>query len=415
MRVILGFLLFSCLFLVTNAASSLEITAKHNPGISGLISPSIIINASGKILAGDLNKISEIIANVQDPNVETIHFNWNSGGGDLLEGVRIGEYISKLPYRNTYSNVSSNKEGQSAICASACVFSYLGSKYRSLSSQARIGVHKFYSTNDSLSSKDALSSAQSLSGLIVSYLQDRQVDIRFFDDILSAEGEQIYWVPRPRLIEMNVVNDGLLGNTVGYKNVNGNLSLRVEQSAAVGENVLSLMCGNKGLIGVAFLMEPPNAHPTKFALTIGGSEFMVDDASIVSRDDFITVVAVSISPAAVSSMKYHSSIGAYYYSGAGMFYGFQGEVSDPKIAEMASSCTTTQEPTFSRGVDTDITGGDLTSKGHKGVSLEECEAICLQTRSCVGISYVHDKQWCWPKNLSGKPQYRSGVISSIRN
>ena len=69
---------------------------------------------------------------------------------------------------------------------------------------------------------------------------------------------------------------------------------------------------------------------------------------------------------------------------------------------------------FKRLTGVDLFGDDLTSKGFKGISLAECEAICSEDSSCKAYSFIEDKQWCFPKHGSGNKQENAGVISGIR-
>jgi len=75
----------------------------------------------------------------------------------------------------------------------------------------------------------------------------------------------------------------------------------------------------------------------------------------------------------------------------------------------------TEPDTFNRLVGVDLFGDDLTSNGVKGISLGECEEICLSDNSCRAYSFVEGKQWCFPKGGIGKRQNNTGVISGIKS
>jgi len=59
----------------------------------------------------------------------------------------------------------------------------------------------------------------------------------------------------------------------------------------------------------------------------------------------------------------------------------------------------------------DILGHDLTESGIKGISLTECEALCIKNDNCSAFSYVKRKQWCWPKYGSGATASKAGIVS----
>lgn len=386
---------------------------------------SINIDMAGDIEEGDTERLIIELAKYDMTQTDIIRFYLESPGGSLVEGLELGWFISSIADVDTYSLIGrSGQSGAKAICASACVYAFLGAEFRSMHDQARLGVHKFYTSEDGVTTELALSAAQSLSGEIIAFLMSRNIDVSFFDDILRAEGGEIYWVPRTRLQEVRAINDGLSGVGVSYENSNGALALLIEQNASVGANALRLTCID-GLVGIAFLMEPPDAFPTEFFVSIGGEEYFPEDTEILARSDYITTVGFAFGEELTRLLAQRGSLGAGYYTGPYAFYGFRGEVSDPKIAEMAQSCPAPQPASarpeapntsasaFIRGVDVDIAGGDLTRDGIRGISMDRCEEICLSTDGCVGVSYVPASQWCWPKSRSGYPEPRQGVISSV--
>ena len=74
----------------------------------------------------------------------------------------------------------------------------------------------------------------------------------------------------------------------------------------------------------------------------------------------------------------------------------------------------TEPDTFNRLVGVDLFGDDLTSNGVKGISLAECETLCLNDNSCKAYSFVNDKQWCFPKHGVGEAQDNVKVSSGTR-
>ena len=74
----------------------------------------------------------------------------------------------------------------------------------------------------------------------------------------------------------------------------------------------------------------------------------------------------------------------------------------------------TEPDTFNRRVGVDLFGDDLTSNGVKGISLAECETLCLNDNSCKAYSFVNDKQWCFPKHGVGEAQDNVKVSSGTR-
>lgn len=42
----------------------------------------------------------------------------------------------------------------------------------------------------------------------------------------------------------------------------------------------------------------------------------------------------------------------------------------------------------------DFLGGDMTGEGIRGVSFDECQAICLNEPTCVAGTWVERNAWC---------------------
>lgn len=86
---------------------------------------------------------------------------------------------------------------------------------------------------------------------------------------------------------------------------------------------------------------------------------------------------------------------------------------NPKLARLPGTRSATRS--FTTFSNTDFLGRDLTEKGHRGVSLAGCEAICASDDRCQGYSYVHAKNWCWPKYGIGAISRSSGTTSGQKN
>lgn len=66
-----------------------------------------------------------------------------------------------------------------------------------------------------------------------------------------------------------------------------------------------------------------------------------------------------------------------------------------------------------RYVDVDFFGADISPKGVRDVSLQDCANLCAANSACAAYSYVVATRWCWPKyqvtNISYAPGTHSGV------
>ncbi|MGP9819336.1 hypothetical protein ACTZWW_04920 [Salinarimonas sp. NSM] len=105
----------------------------------------------------------------------------NSGGGNLVAGLRLGELIRKYGFWTAVG--ASVRDGVSSfgheivpgVCASACAYAFLGGVSRS-AEPGEVGVHQFYDgaalTNPTEKAFDAydLSSQQIMTGVILEYV-----------------------------------------------------------------------------------------------------------------------------------------------------------------------------------------------------------------------------------------------------
>ena len=58
----------------------------------------------------------------------------------------------------------------------------------------------------------------------------------------------------------------------------------------------------------------------------------------------------------------------------------------------------------------DYEGGDL-DDGQRGVSVDQCLALCSTNPRCVGFAYVRAKNWCWQKAQLMRPTVKPDVVS----
>lgn len=401
------------------AASAMEISSSYHEGTQ-FMHPILTISMSGEIVHGDATALKAELLQYEGRPLTEISFEFDSPGGSLMEGIRIGQLIAAQPEKTT-SRIAG---GGSPICASACVYAYIGADFRFIEEGAAVGVHQFYTQNE-LASQDALAMGQELSSVILSYLVSRGVKTEFLEDIVSARGDSMVWVAHQRLAELGVVSQGVRGQSVEYVNYEGEISLRIEQDALVGKNKIVIGCGNEGPYGIAFLQEPPIPFEGRFMVYAGGYDHLIHDFAYIEHGNGETVAGFKITPQVAAEIAGASAIGGRVYDmDKGIFYGFAGEVVDPKIRDMVDGCMRrffrssppppVPPPRMTRQNGLDLRGADLLANGIRGISLDECERQCLAASDCAALSYVIDMQWCWPKGYGGTPVQAAGVISSVR-
>jgi hypothetical protein len=402
------------LFLMPNGAVAMQVSSEYL-NLRPLSGAAVHITMIGEIETGDADKVAaEVAKYVGDPDLRYL-FLFNSPGGNLAEGLRLGEYIASLGELTT-SQVGTMLTPD-AICASACVYAFLGANYRELGG-GRIGVHRFYGGEDYLNGAEALDLSQTISAAIASYLRSRRVDPAFFDDIVATPPNQINWVSEERLIEVGALTHGVADETVEYVNRNGKLALHIAQNAQVGNSTLTLSCGEMGLVGVSTLTEPELAAVGRTVIVVGETEYTAINAQVVAKDGYLVTSSFFIPPSAAKAMLEESNVGVrIIFPREDIFFGFLGTVSDPKISETVLNCSTqaSQSYPMQRLADYDIEGGDFEDKGVRGISLDDCEQLCMALPACKAVSYVVSRSWCWPKGTGGTVKNRAGITSSIKD
>jgi hypothetical protein len=123
------------------------------------------IYASGAI---DENSSGEFLDFIKSNKIEAAKVYFNSPGGSLLGGLRLGQTIRDLGF-DTEIGSQGDTYGHNALsmCASACVYSFAGGVSRFFGVNAKLGVHQFYSGTGAVGSAEQ---GQIVSGVIVSYL-----------------------------------------------------------------------------------------------------------------------------------------------------------------------------------------------------------------------------------------------------
>ncbi len=59
--------------------------------------PTLHITARGEIHSGDTEKLNALLSEADTSEVRDVLFLFDSPGGSLMEGIRMGEYISDIP------------------------------------------------------------------------------------------------------------------------------------------------------------------------------------------------------------------------------------------------------------------------------------------------------------------------------
>jgi len=393
-------------------ASALEISYNLRD-LRPVFSMTLELVLSGPIVAGDGERLSAILADFHDSALREISITLDSPGGSLVEGLAIAGILADRP-----EIVSASV---SATCASACVLAYLGGHLRYQKEGGRIGVHQFADASGEIDAGVAINVAQRLSSEIIALLTRQRVSTALFTAMAGTAPHDIHWIGEDALKDWRVVTGPVFDERMEYKNINGAVALHMVHESLFGTNQMTLMCGY-GLVAFAVLEEPEIAAVGEAMVVVDGIEHAIMDLDVVSRQNHRSRILFSIPDSTALQLRDAKTVGVRIYLPSGdMFYGFEQTIRDPKISEMVNSCVKTVPPPpldmggiMRRIPAIDISGNDLTQKGVRDVSFENCQQICLADKKCQAVSYIIDRRWCWPKARANGQIFAPGIISAVR-
>lgn len=172
----------------------------------------------------------------------TVYF--NSFGGDLLAGIKIGKIIREYQFNTSIGKVDKTstlgvKEGE---CYSSCVFAFSGGKYRYMNDKDVIGVHRFY--RDYAKETD-LEEAQVVSAVIINFLREMEIDLSLFDRMALTSKNMVNIISKDEALRLKLVNNGFLPTAWTLENVDGVVYLRGYRETHNGEGKLIFVCDSE--------------------------------------------------------------------------------------------------------------------------------------------------------------------------
>lgn len=402
--------LFSLLMALPASALTIEVEVRD---LRPIVPLGLTVTLTGPIVDGDADRLRVVLAEHDDPGMRDILVLLDSPGGSLVEGLAIAEIFGSR--REIVSAQVGTTDRPSAECASACVIAYLGADLRYLAENGKIGVHQFADPSGTVDAELGIDIAQRLASEIVSLLDRQRVDTELFEQMSNTPADRITWVSEDRLRRWRVVTGAVFDERMEYRNLNGKVALHMFHESLYGTNEMTLFCGD-GLIAFAILDEPELAMLDWFSLVIDGMDNRITDYELLNRDNARTRVFLKIPDPLALRLRDARTIGARVHTpGGNVFWGFEQTIRDERVREITESCVSNATPpTMQILPETDILGHDLTLSGRRGISFEQCQAICLADSNCQAVSYVTAKRWCWPKDRAGDREPATGVISALR-
>ncbi len=200
-------LLALALWLLPAAAGAMEFRVVTQP--NGLR----VLMAQGQIVAGDADRLRAVLR--QNPAIDEVWL--HSGGGSGQQGEAMGRLLRE---RGLATRVP-----RGSRCASACADMFLGGMIRMVDADDAYGVHMFtFSRNDRLreaaraqiqqqgaeGAGEVMRGVEQASARVMAtwqrYVLEMGVSPRFVDVATQTSADEIRWLTRRELSQLNVIN-----------------------------------------------------------------------------------------------------------------------------------------------------------------------------------------------------------------
>ncbi len=189
------------------------------------------IVARGEITAQTPDVFQDFLENAGAdgmPNYEGNQIVLNSPGGNLSAGMKLGRMIRENDLFSFVGNPKPDERGAwlsedsnryeyptAGTCASACAYAFIGGTRRHLIGDSKLGFHRFYVGPDAattIKAEEALSTAQQISGQLISYLVEMDVDARVFTNASREGSRSMFWATQQQARELGLVTDSGYGD-----------------------------------------------------------------------------------------------------------------------------------------------------------------------------------------------------------
>ena len=303
-----------------------------------LLFPTLVVHLNGEIVEGDAKRVREILAaNVIDKQ-RGIYFVFDSPGGLLLEGVRIGRVIADQFVHTT--SLVGTPDDPNAICASACVFAFLGAGTREKGPNGRIGLHQFSIPNNNFSGAKALGYGQQLSAILTTYLSQRGASLEIFDRMVLTPPSEIDWVSDTALVDLGILGGNIIHQSSEFVNNSGSSALKMSLMSRSGEQTLLLGCNNPGVYVVASILAlDDEVSFSDAALILDDERVQPAHIEVIGIESRRVVLLFVMSPELASAATQSAQIGSYYFDDiAEHWVGSMLDIDHSKFEDIVSSC-----------------------------------------------------------------------------
>ncbi len=305
------------------------------------------IYASGEITEGTVEKLLAFVAQYK---VEAGEIHFNSPGGSLVEGMKLGRAIRNLKFFTTigvYSPKYEPNANQGSICASACAYAFAGGTNRFLNEYTgKLGIHQFYAPNNVSVSGETV---QQVSGLIVAYLDQMGIDAKAFTISTIADRDGMIWLTPDEAVTLRFANNGNHPPVVEIKLAGMAPYLRVEQEHYNVTIRMLFQCENESkVMRVAFGLVTDSASSAMIAenqkrsyLETDNTEMLVVAGDVGAKaNDSVVWIERFLTPKTLVQIIKADNVGGWIDGYGAVRYG--GSLEMPtvrdKITDFAKQC-----------------------------------------------------------------------------
>lgn len=303
------------------------------------------IYAAGDITEGTTDKL---LAFVRANKLESAKIHFNSPGGSLAEGMRLGRAIRALQFHTTigiYNPKYIEGANKGAICASACAYAFAGGMSRFLDQYTgQLGVHQFYLPNNAAISSEAV---QQVSGLIVAYLDEMGVDAKAFTISTAADRDGMFWLTPDVALRLRFANNGVEPPVAEIKLSGMRPYLRIQQDFHNVTTRVLFNCDRKNLSMLFGIVTNPETSgmimtfPKRSYLELDNKEFLViPGATGAEATDSVVWISRNLTPVTVAQLTNAMKVDGWVDGSGAVRWGAQLDIPTVrgKILDYARQC-----------------------------------------------------------------------------
>lgn len=284
---------------------------------------------------------------IREHGIEWAIVYFDSPGGSLSGGIELGEVIRHLQFDTGIGSLAGDgRRIYSGTCASSCAYAFAGGVNRYIyGDDQRIGIHQFYASGDN---RADIGDTQSVSGLLLNYLQRMGIDPTALSIASVTPGSSMAWLTPKQALDLRLANNGAKPTSAEIKLAGQVPYLRLEQQLADVTTRVLIACDAPrklslagGIVTTPELTTTKGAYVQRSYLEFDDSEVqpVAGSAGVHPADSTLWVKRVLTSQD-VATLLLAKNLGIWTEDGSDFRWGATMDLTgtQSKIAEFASNC-----------------------------------------------------------------------------